>query len=497
MARCDDGLRNGAETDVDCGGSCSPCPTGDTCLQGSDCLSMECLNNICIVLDQAPQTDLSPGDLTSPSDLGSPPDLTSSTDLTPLPDLAVLFDLASPPDLTSFPDLASPPDLSSPPDLGPSYVDPTFAPAETIVMPTQQQALQLVVADFDGNGTNDILVLQGPYGGDTSGVAVLPGNGDGTFGAATSFPLQFGGINTYFNGGLLAADLNADHFSDFAYVVQNSESENISALVVALNQGGQGFAYTTLDVCTTMSGQWSCEEGGTSNPYGLQIGDLDSNGSLDVLEIVNSGGGYSPDYAYSYLNDGTGTFTRSSPMSLIVAPYTDGYSSLLFDVDGDHVLDLLVPSGYQILKYLGHGDGTFASGEVQQLGKNGFYQGWVGDLDGDGVSDILALSNLVLELLGEGNGTFSVGPTVSMPDSPNSCALGDFNSDGKSDIACAMQFAITVVASTSTGPAPYSLNFSTLSDPGSLVVADVNADGLLDLVFVAGGNVQVLLNTTR
>ena len=46
---CDDGVANGAETDVDCGGAdCSPCPPGMTCLLGSDCTSLVCLGGICL-----------------------------------------------------------------------------------------------------------------------------------------------------------------------------------------------------------------------------------------------------------------------------------------------------------------------------------------------------------------------------------------------------------------------------------------------------------------
>jgi hypothetical protein len=39
---CNDGVRNGTESDVDCGGSCSPCVDGRVCVSGSDCLSQTC-----------------------------------------------------------------------------------------------------------------------------------------------------------------------------------------------------------------------------------------------------------------------------------------------------------------------------------------------------------------------------------------------------------------------------------------------------------------------
>ena len=47
-ARCDDGLLNGDEADVDCGGrACAPCPPGKRCLMGTDCSSAICTNQSC------------------------------------------------------------------------------------------------------------------------------------------------------------------------------------------------------------------------------------------------------------------------------------------------------------------------------------------------------------------------------------------------------------------------------------------------------------------
>ncbi len=55
---CDDGARNGDETDVDCGGSCAPCPDGAGCAEDSDCRSGFCDAGTCT----ASQDDLCPDD---------------------------------------------------------------------------------------------------------------------------------------------------------------------------------------------------------------------------------------------------------------------------------------------------------------------------------------------------------------------------------------------------------------------------------------------------
>jgi len=44
---CSDVVKNGAESDVDCGGACAACATGKSCIEGSDCLSGRCTNLVC------------------------------------------------------------------------------------------------------------------------------------------------------------------------------------------------------------------------------------------------------------------------------------------------------------------------------------------------------------------------------------------------------------------------------------------------------------------
>jgi parallel beta-helix repeat protein len=44
---CSDGVQNGSETDVDCGGSCPPCANGQGCIGNPDCVSGNCVGNVC------------------------------------------------------------------------------------------------------------------------------------------------------------------------------------------------------------------------------------------------------------------------------------------------------------------------------------------------------------------------------------------------------------------------------------------------------------------
>jgi hypothetical protein len=46
-ASCSDGVKNGSETDVDCGGSCSKCGDGRSCSTNTDCQSANCSSGVC------------------------------------------------------------------------------------------------------------------------------------------------------------------------------------------------------------------------------------------------------------------------------------------------------------------------------------------------------------------------------------------------------------------------------------------------------------------
>ena len=80
-ATCSDGVKDGNETDVDCGGSCVACPNGKDCLVNSDCQNASCVSGIC----QEPTGQVS-ASLTKTTDWGSGYCVTLEvTDLSPMP----------------------------------------------------------------------------------------------------------------------------------------------------------------------------------------------------------------------------------------------------------------------------------------------------------------------------------------------------------------------------------------------------------------------------
>ncbi|HXH92760.1 MAG TPA: FG-GAP-like repeat-containing protein [Thermoanaerobaculia bacterium] len=127
----------------------------------------------------------------------------------------------------------------------------------------------------------------------------------------------------------------------------------------------------------------------------------------------------------------------------------------------------------------------------------------VGDFNSDGKSDLAianAGSNNVSILLGTGSGTFGFPYTnFAAGSSPSSVAIGDFNGDGKSDLAVANSGSnnISILLGNGSGAFGPAANFAVGSTPLSVVVGDFNGDGNSDLAVVnnSSNNVSILLGT--
>jgi hypothetical protein len=127
----------------------------------------------------------------------------------------------------------------------------------------------------------------------------------------------------------------------------------------------------------------------------------------------------------------------------------------------------------------------------------------IGDFNGDGRQD-LAVANFssgdVSILLGNGDGSFSAATNFAVGVTPFSVMVGDFNGDGRPDLAAANSSSnnVSILLGNGNGtfaPAP---NFAVGDIPRAAAVGDFNGDGRQDLTVVIfnGATISILLNGT-
>jgi FG-GAP-like repeat/FG-GAP repeat len=192
------------------------------------------------------------------------------------------------------------------------------------------------------------------------------------------------------------------------------------------------------------------------------------------------------------------SFSAAANFSAGVTPI----SVAVGDFNGDGKQDLALPNnkedGGTVSVLLGDGAGHFGTARSSFAG--GYPQSVaVGDFNGDGRQD-LAVTNTATDdvsiLLGDGTGSFSRAPDVFPGSEPYSVAVGDFNGDGRQDLAVANDLSnnVSVALGDGTGRFGAVVNFGTGTLSTGVAVGDFNGDGKQDLTVSNYGtnNVSIL-----
>jgi hypothetical protein len=220
------------------------------------------------------------------------------------------------------------------------------------------------------------------------------------------------------------------------------------------------------------------------DPFSPVVADLNNDGKLDIVNLNNS----SNSEISVLLGNGDGTFQQPVDYS---APglTTFGNPLLIGDFNSDGNLDLIVAEnsgGFYLL--LGNGDGTFQPAQSFPLSPPDTGAIAAGDFNGDGNLDLAFAVTYptaqVAIVLGNGNGTFQ-NPITYTTGSQGGLGLGtgDFNNDGKLDLAMTVENDndVAVLLGNGDGTFQSPSHYSTGLGPDVLVVADINGDGNLDL----------------
>lgn len=169
--------------------------------------------------------------------------------------------------------------------------------------------------------------------------------------------------------------------------------------------------------------------------------DFNGDGKLDLAIAADSGLSSATGPVVIMLGNGDGTFTMGQNITVNTASGPGNASAIaLADFNGDHIPDIAVSDGYAGYTwiYLGNGDGTFTLSATETSGGNSLV---AGDFNGDGKQDVAFASNfsspsdVVGVFLGNGNGTLNSPILVTITGGTGSAsgttglAVGDFYND--------------------------------------------------------------------
>lgn len=338
-------------------------------------------------------------------------------------------------------------------------------------------ATSVAVTDVDANGRQDVLTSYARSFDDGSFQGFVSSRlGQGTTGIDFGSPLRSNGGQA--PGPMILTNLDGDSHGDLVFC--DAASTTVTLLYGSATTSGSFGGKVTLAL------------GSNRYAYGAAVADFNGDGEPDIA-VAASGG---TDLLIFFQN-ASGGFTGVTPVSLPLGatPYCVAAAALS---GGSQDLAVGLSTG-QLAILKGNGDGTFqaavsyACGTAPSAVK-------VADLDGVNGPDLAVTdygaASSVLVFLNGGSGAFAAGVSYATGDAyAQDVAIGDLNGDGKPDLAVANSGfpgdpgSLSVLFNNGSGAFGAATTLPGLYGPLSVAIADIDGDGLNDLVSADGTGV--------
>ncbi len=322
-------------------------------------------------------------------------------------------------------------------------------------------------ADLNGDGYYDILLATNGLSGAGIQASVMLNDGTGAF-ASSSFDTGLGTPQGY-----ILADFNNDGRPDVA-----GTSYNTPFVRILFNGGSGGFGQSSVNIPFDSQGQ---------SPLTGPVfsSDLNHDGNADLLVSTYN------NKTQILLGNGSAGFTQIAPVLMPTFSLTD-----IADLNKDGNPDLLLAGGSSSTPLgvmLGNGSGGFGALITSTGIDYASNIHTLGDFDGDGLTDIVQATSIsassftgLVMMSGDGLGHFVKKAMYSLSNS-GSMTTGDFNGDGKADVAFSAESTkVIVLLGDGIGGFASSILTDTAGQSqfpgnGGLVAADFNGDLRPDL----------------